>query len=112
MENFEQERGNIGTEEIERNNIDTEEIKRFFDVIRTKKNNAIELSGKLNLEAHGRIVNFIQQLKSKYGQEELQKCAAFHAASGSNITDGKFTDITRLDFPGEDSIENFLDSQK
>ncbi|MFA4880383.1 MAG: hypothetical protein WC650_02060 [Candidatus Doudnabacteria bacterium] len=112
MENLEQERGNIDTEEIKRKNIDTEAIKRFCDVIRTKKDNAISPSGELSEEAWDRLTDFIQQLKNKYGQEELQKYAAFHAATGSSIPEGKFVDITRLDLPGGDSIEDFLDSQK
>ena len=102
MENFEQ----------ERKNIDTEEIKRFYDVIETKRDNVVIPSGKLNLEAYQRLTNFIDKLEKKYGREELQKCAAFHAASGSTIAKDEFVNITRLDFPGEDSIENFLDSQK
>ncbi|MDD5626855.1 MAG: hypothetical protein PHW01_02535 [Patescibacteria group bacterium] len=112
MENLEQESGNIYTEKIERNNIDIEEIKRFYDMIRTKMENAISPSGELSEEAWDKLTDFIQQLKNKYGQEELQKCAAFHAATGSGIPEGKLVDITRLDFPGGDSIEDFLDSQK
>lgn len=74
--------------------------------------NTTRPSGKLNMEAHERFMDFMDKLEEKYEKKELLKCAAFHAASGSSITEDKFVDITRLDFPGEDSIENFFDSQK
>ncbi|MFA4880382.1 MAG: hypothetical protein WC650_02055 [Candidatus Doudnabacteria bacterium] len=112
MENLEQEGGNINTEEIKRENIDIEEIKRFYDVIGTKMRNFTRPSGKLNVEAYGRFMDFMDKLEEKYGKEELRKYAAFHAASGSSILEDEFVDITRLDLPGGDSIEDFFDSQK
>ncbi|MDD5626854.1 MAG: hypothetical protein PHW01_02530 [Patescibacteria group bacterium] len=112
MENLEQESGDIHTKEVERNNIDIEEIKRFYDVIGTKMRNFTRPSGKLNVEAYGRFMDFMDKLEEKYGKEELRKYAAWQAASGSSILEDEFIDITGLDLPGEDSIENFFDSQK
>src|SRR3989344_5669203 len=52
------------------------------------------------------INDFVDQLKAKYG-EEVKQCLFYHILIGS----GDRRNITRDDFPGEDSIATWVDWQ-
>lgn len=56
---------------------------------------------------HEKIAIFGNSLRGKYGKDEVRKCVMFHVLIGSSGYD----DIVKFfDFPGDDSIEKFIES--
>lgn len=61
------------------------------------------------METHGMIVEFTKKLHEKYGKRECEKYALYHALIGSSPLGGSWSDFPNVDFPDEDSVENFVE---
>jgi hypothetical protein len=78
------------------------------DVARVRQK-YMALAKRPDTELYNRKTAFLAVLETKYGKETVLSYRLFHLLLGS--TPRKEMVIPLFDFTGEDSIENFLDSQ-
>jgi len=75
--------------------------------IQILKNRWNEIVKKHPIEASMARFEFAEKLRKEYGEQEgCQKYAAFHILAGSTF---ELEDTPYFDFPGEDSIESYVD---
>jgi len=59
-----------------------------------------------DLDKYEKLVEFVNKLKAKY--KDYQDYVFYHMLIGSSVSDNH--KLSKVDFPGDDSIEKFIDS--
>ena len=83
----------------------------LIEEYRLKMRNILE---KMDLDTYDKyaldVYNKAEEINNKFGRDAAIRCPMYHALIGSTIPKELFSEIEVTDFPGEDSIQAFIDT--